>query len=132
MDILTDLKVRVDALSLGYACKLGSLDPDVNKGIALILTGGPAGELGFGQEGLTYEYPHIMVMVRGEPDDYDGPYSIIESIYLDFPKIQATALTSGKLYHTVTPLQAPFPHDVSDEKGRTVWMVNFEVKRETS
>jgi hypothetical protein len=96
------------------------------------LTGGPAGELGFGTEGLLYEYPQVQVVVRGAPDDYDGPFSNIEAIYLDLPKIQATALTSGKLYHLVRALQHPFVLDRRDEKGRTVWVVNFEVKREVS
>lgn len=130
IEILADLKVRVDALSLGVPCRLGSLDPNVNACVALILTGGPAPELGFGTDGVLHEMPHVQVVARGAPDSYDEPYNYLVSIYEDFAKIQATALTSGKLYHMVTPLQHPFPLDRRDEKGRSVWVVNFEVKRE--
>ena len=132
MALLDEIATRlgtIGALST-YTITKGHRPDAPDKTVTVYETGGAPAELGFGTPGIQFEHPAIAVHVRGAADDYEGPRTAIQAVYLDLPKVQAVSL-SGTPYHTIIPIQAPFLLE-RDEQRRVVLVVNFNVEKEPS
>lgn len=131
MTLLGDIATRLGTLSggalSGYTVLTGFRPDYPDKIVVIYETGGRGASLGFGVAGIQFEYPSIQVLARGEADDYAGPRAVLEAVYQDLPKVQATTLNSTT-YHTIIALQAPFLLE-RDPKRRVVLVVNFNIEK---
>ena len=123
--LLDDITTRIELLSAiaGYTVDKGRLSEDTDKRIVVFESDGKPSRLGFSDAGLRYEFPMLQILVRGEVTDYEGPRDVIEAIYQDLPKVQATAL-SGTTYFTIKP-QGPPVFYRRDENERNSFSVRF-------
>lgn len=126
MAILDALKTRIETLSIsGYVVKTGYMPATPDKVIALYEYGGNPPEFGFSQAGLLYGRPGLNIKVRGAADDYVGPRAIMDAIWQDLPKIQATTLSGySGLIHMIRPTGSPTVFE-RDGNKRVVFNVNF-------
>lgn len=133
--LLPELKAYLVGLgTLTYTIRLGYMPEDISECICLREVGGTGVELGFGVDGVQYEFPVVSVEARGDPEEYETARAQLELCFQALPKIQAQSLTSGGetgYYHTVIPRQAPFLAYM-DENRRPVLAFVVDVHKEPS
>jgi hypothetical protein len=113
---------------------IGTLPSAPDKVVCLREYSAAPSELGYGVDGVQFEYPGLQMLARGEPGDYSEPRVRLERTYLAGAKVQAVTLTgaTGSAYHLVwLPQQAPFLLD-RDESNRFIFAVNFIVQKRPS
>jgi Bacteriophage minor capsid protein len=108
----------------------GSMPASPSRVLVVRPYGGPPSDLGFGVDGIQFEYPGLQMVSRGEPNDYVEPLQRLERAYQAGAKVQARTL-SGTYHLLWSPQQPPFPLD-KDENGRFIFVCNFIVQKEPS
>lgn len=126
MAFLDDVRTRIVGIPVtGYDVDCGYMSDDSDQRVTLYEYTGIRPDHGFGFPGLQFEYPGLQVVVRGAATDYAGPRAIIQAIFLDLPKLQATTV-GGTVFKFVRPQQSPF-FLKRDEKQRVWFAANFIV-----
>lgn len=112
---------------------LGSLPNEPHAIIALREYSAGSPDLGFGApRGVKFEYAGLQILVRGEPQDYDTPRTLIERLYLAGALVQAKTLGTPGTRHLIwLPQQSPFVLE-RDPRNRWVMAVNFIVQKDPS
>jgi len=81
----------------------------------------------FGRTGILYEYPWLLVTVRGAPYDHDGPRTRIQAIYLALANIE-TATLGATLYLRSSVKKPPYLLS-TDDKDRKQFSIVVEMEK---
>jgi hypothetical protein len=110
--------------------QLGTLPASPNKVLALRKYSPKPSDLGYGVDGIQFEYPGLQILARGEPLDYAEPEARIEAAYQAGAKVQAKVL-SGVQHLIWLPQQPPFLLE-RDENNCFVFAANFICQKRPS
>ena len=129
MTIQEELKIKLDLLgTLGTITRdFLPASPDVIG--VLYQYGGRMPERKFGQRGEGYATPSFQLVFRGVPHDHDGPMAKAHIAYYHLFEVLPGPLCVGVTteYHTIDPLQLPFPIRAVDDNKRHHLGFNFHV-----
>lgn len=102
----------------------------------IVLAGYNAGrsDLGFGVDGIKFEYPGMQVRVRGAAKAIREPKERAERARQACAKVQARMITGrgGPVRHLLWIPEGLFPLERDDGKGRRVFAFNVIVQKDPS
>ena len=132
-NVMTELKTYIVAETSLTAAQVftGVIPAEPHVCLTIREYGGAPPMPGMGVTGIQYEEPGVQFVMRGEPDDYETPRTMIEIVYRKIAEIQ-TEILSGTQYLIVRPVQSPFPLGGPDKKGRHRLAFNVLCEKEPS
>lgn len=126
--LTNEIQTRLEALGLidsDFELYRGTVPAKPDNVVALFETGGTGQSDTF--DGVTVDQPGLMIVVRGQPHEYDIPRLQMEQLYQAICAWGAFTV-DGVRYMNLSPLQAPFPRG-RDENQRQEFGVNFLVMK---
>lgn len=134
MNVLLEIKTKLDALGTLGVHGIGFMPASPNVQGIIQPYGGDRPERRFGVVGVGYENPAIQLLYRGDPYDFNGPFTKAGIALQYLMSIPPGALGNGitTVYLQIDPQQSPHPVAPIDANFRHSIGVNFYIRKEPS